>query len=130
MLTIGIDSVTLLEVRRQTIEVVTILHLDQDYTEKALIDSGAGGNFMDIETTKCLHLLWTELRRLITVRNIDGTQNNKEHIMHQTILEMTIANKCQEVSLLITGLGKKRIILGLPWLIKENLDIDWMSGTL
>ena len=43
---------------------------------------------------------------------------------------MTIANKQQEVSLLITGLGKQRIILGLPWLIKENPDIDWTSGTL
>ena len=32
MLTIGIDSVTLLEVTCQTIEVVTTLHLDQDYT--------------------------------------------------------------------------------------------------
>ena len=67
MLTIGIDLVTLLEVTRQMIEVVTILHLDQDYTEKALIDSGAGGNFIDIETMKHLHLPWTELCRLITV---------------------------------------------------------------
>ena len=130
MLTIGIDSVTLLEVTRQTIEVVTTLHLNQDYTEKALIDSGARGNFIDIKTTKRLHLPRTELRRPITVRNVDGTQNNKGHITHQTILEMTIANKRQEVSLLITGLGKQRIILGLPWLIKENPDIDWTSGTL
>ena len=97
MLTIGIDSVTLLEVTRQTIEVVTTLHLDQDYTEKALIDSGARGDFINIKTTKCLHLPWTELRQPITIRNVDGTQNNKGHITHQTILEMIIANKQQEV---------------------------------
>jgi len=49
---------------------------------------------------------------------------------HRTILETTIANKRQWISLLITGLGKRSTILGLPWLVKENPDIDWQRGTL
>ena len=32
--------------------------------------------------------------------------------------------------MLITGLGKQSIILGLPWLVKENPDINWRAGTL
>jgi hypothetical protein len=32
--------------------------------------------------------------------------------------------------LLITGLGKQKFILGLPWLVKENPDINWQSGIL
>src|SRR5258708_33950391 len=43
---------------------------------------------------------------------------------------MTIANKRQTISLLITGLGKQQIILGLSWLVSKNPDIDWQRGTL
>ena len=28
----------------------------------------------------------------------------------------------------VTGLGKKRIILGFPWLTKENPDTNWKTG--
>ena len=30
--------------------------------------------------------------------------------------------------MLVTGLGKKKIILGFPWLNDENPDIKWKSG--
>ena len=45
-------------------------------------------------------------------------------------MEITIANRRHWISLLITGLGKRSIILGLPWLVKENPDINWQAGTL
>src|SRR6266446_9933203 len=32
--------------------------------------------------------------------------------------------------LLISGLGKQKIILGLPWLRKENPDINWKTGEI
>jgi hypothetical protein len=131
-LAIGINSVTLLEVTRQTIEIKMTVHrkLENDVDELALIDSGAGGNFIDQETVTNLHLPRTELRRPINVRNVDGTENHKGLITHRTILETTIANKRQWISLLITGLGKQKFILGLPWLVKENPDINWQSGIL
>ena len=34
------------------------------------------------------------------------------------------------VTLLVTGLGKESLILGLPWLRRNNLIIDWKKGTL
>src|SRR5258708_37525485 len=51
-------------------------------------------------------------------------------ITHRTILETTIANRRQWISLLITGLGKQKIILGLSWLVKENPDINYQRRTL
>ena len=90
---IGINSITLLEVTRQTIEVKATLHLEKDANELALIDSGAGGNFIEEETVTNLQLVKTELRRPITVRNVDGTQNHHGLITHRTILEITIANR-------------------------------------
>jgi len=59
---IGINSITLLEVTRQTIEVKTTLHLEKEVDELALIDSGAGGNFIEEETVNKLQLVKTELR--------------------------------------------------------------------
>jgi hypothetical protein len=90
----------------------------------------AGGNFINEETVTKLQLPRTELRHPVTLRNVDETKNHKGLITHRTILEITIANKRQWISLLITGLGKQKIILGLPWLVKENPDIDWQHGTL
>ena len=91
----------------------------------ALIDSGAGGNFIDTETVERLQLAWIELRRPIMVRNVDGTYNANRQITHQVLLDTTIAGQRQTLSLLVTGIGRQSIILGLPWLIKENLDINY-----
>ena len=82
VLSISINSVTILEVTRQTIHIPVTLHLAQNVTEKALIDSGAGGNFIDHQTVENLQLARTELRQPITVRNVDGTQNYNRQIMH------------------------------------------------
>jgi hypothetical protein len=30
--------------------------------------------------------------------------------------------------LLVTGLGKQKVILGFPWLAQENPDINWTTG--
>jgi len=31
---------------------------------------------------------------------------------------------------MLAGLGKQRVILGLPWLRDENPHIDWKAGTV
>ena len=61
VLSISINLVTILEVTRQTIHIPVILHLIQNITEKALIDSRAGGNFIDHQTVEDLQLAQTEL---------------------------------------------------------------------
>jgi len=94
-LSIGINSVILLEVTRQTIKITITIHEKKDHTEMALIDSGAGGNFINSETARILQLPMTLLRRPIKVRNVDGTLNHNGQITHQTILEATIARKRQ-----------------------------------
>jgi hypothetical protein len=91
----------------------------------ALIDSGAGGNFIDMQTVERLQLTRIELRRPIMVRNVDGTYNTNGQITHRVLLDTTIAGQRQMLSLLVTGIGRQSIILGLPWLIKENLDINY-----
>ncbi len=41
---------------------------------------------------------------------------------------MTINGKTTPTRLLVSGLGKQKIILGFPWLNEHNPDIDWKTG--
>jgi hypothetical protein len=108
----------------------TTLHLEKERTELMLIDSGAGGNFIDHDVAKELSLETKELSKPIKVKNVDGTENTKGRITHYIRLHLTICGRTCYVRFLITGLGKNRAILGLPWLIRENPIINWKEKTL
>ena len=41
---------------------------------------------------------------------------------------MTINRRTMDIRLLVTGLGKQKIILGFPWLSQENPEINWKTG--
>jgi hypothetical protein len=131
-LTIGINSIITLEVTRQAIKIPVTLFTSNNcvITEKALIDSGAGGNFIDTHAVERLNLTQIRLSRPIVVRNVDGTQNSNGTITHRTQVDADVAGRPQCLSLLITKLGNQNLILGLPWLDKENPDINWRTGTL
>jgi hypothetical protein len=60
---------------------------------------------------------------------VDGTPNKKGTIMHYAKEEMEINRRRSKLTFLVTGLGNKSIILGLPWLQKVNPAINWKRGT-
>ena len=95
----------------------------------ALLDSGAGGKFIDQNYAKTLNLPLKTLDKLIPAINVDGTLNKKGTIKHYINLELEIFGQQQTIRLLITGLGKQKILLGFPWLQKNNLIINWQTGT-
>jgi hypothetical protein len=43
---------------------------------------------------------------------------------------LTINGQTRTHNLLVTGLGKQKIILGYPWFKQTNLDINWKECTL
>jgi hypothetical protein len=61
---------------------------------------------------------------------VDGTENQAGLITHRIDLSILIAGRKMTVRFLLTGLGRNRAILGLPWLIQENPDINWRDQTL
>jgi hypothetical protein len=69
------------------------------------------------------------LRKPITSRNIDGTKNKNGTITHTAITDITVHGKTKKTKLFVSGLGKETVILGLPWLRKENPNINWKEGT-
>ena len=94
----------------------------------ALIDSGAGGKFINRNYAEQLGLPIRNLKRAIMARNIDGTLNKTGTITSYVDLMVEIDRQIMDVQLLVTGLGNPRIILGFPWLNEYNPDINWKTG--
>ena len=104
------------EYRKETVETL------------ALIDSGAGGQFIDQNYAKNAGFKIQRLDRPLKALNVDGTENKKGKITSFVDLTVEIDGKSMDERLLVTGIGKQRIILGFPWLNKLNPDINWKTG--
>src|ERR1700678_3782020 len=78
----------------------------------ALLDTGAGGKFIDQNYVRNQKIETKELETPIEVFNVDGTPNKRGTITKYTRLNLTINGRTRTHRLLVTGLGKKKIILG------------------
>ena len=95
---------------------------------RALIDSGAGGIFIDQNFARRLDLPMKELKTPLIARNVDGTFNKRGTIRYSVTLPLLINGRTQSTLFYVTGLGHQNILLGLPWLQEMNPDIDWKKG--
>ena len=101
-----------------------------EIVEEGFLDSGAGGKFIDQHYVKTKKLEKERLLEPIKVYNVDGTLNKQGTIRYYVNMNIEIHGRKRKERLLVTGLGKHKIILGLPWLRKANPIIDWKKGTL
>jgi len=97
---------------------------------KALVDSGTGGTFIDQNFARTKGFRLQKLEHPITVYNVDGTLNKRGTIVHFVEANVKIGGRTQEIRFLVSGLGHQKIILGFPWLEKENPAINWKKATL
>ena len=96
----------------------------------ALLDSGAGGVFLDADFARKHNFPLHQIDTPMAVFNVDGTRNTKGTITHATRINLKIADRIIPTEFLITGLGKLDAILGFSWLTRENPIIDWKTGTI
>jgi len=94
----------------------------------ALIDSGAGGTFIDKKFTEQNGIALIPIEKKIQIFNADGTENNSGTIEHCIWLKIQIGKKKISTRFLVTELGKDKMILGLSWLKQYNPKIDWNTG--
>ena len=59
---------------------------------------------------------------------MDGMKNKRGVITSFVELNAQINEKQMGLCLLVTGLGKQKIILGFPWLHKYDPEINWKTG--
>ena len=98
-------------------------------TTTALIDCGATGNFIDPSLVDRL-LLPSRAIPPLQAFNVDGTTNKQGQITAATTVHCQAANFEDDLTLMIVGLGRSQIVLGMPWLIKHNPQIDWEKKTM
>ena len=115
---------------KNSLFIKTTLEGERNVETLALIDSGAGGKFIDQNFAKKEGLKMKDLENPLTVYNVDGTLNKMGTIRKFVELPLIINGRKTMEWLLVTGLGKQRIILGFPWLNEQNPVIDWKLGTV
>ena len=96
----------------------------------ALIDTGAGEQFIDYRYAQKEGMKMKNLSAPIRVFNADGTTNEHGTIRKFVLAELETGGHRHLVRLLVTGLGKEKVILGLPWLKRINAKIDFTAGTI
>src|SRR6266576_5524595 len=118
-----INGVTVMSMSRNkiTIPISQCLNLKTAET-KALIDSGAEGKFIDGSIVNWKKIV--RLKKPITVRNVDGTNNEMGKMRYKTKICYNIDKDKFEDWFYITKLGDQKVILGLPWLKEVNPIID------
>ena len=94
----------------------------------ALIDSGAGGKFINQKYAEQQKFPVQNLEKLIMPRNVDGTINKSGAITTYVNIPLTVDGRTLDTRLLVTELGNQKVILGYPWLQEHNLDINWQTG--
>ena len=95
-----------------------------------LLDTGAGGIFMNRTYAKKHNIELYKLDSPIIPRNVDGTLNQAGKITHYTWIRTNFQDTTILVRLMITNIGSQDIIFGLPWFKDYNPEIDFDTGKI
>jgi hypothetical protein len=124
---LDVYSVTMANIFQNSIS-VSINIGSSKQTVKTLIDSGAGGLFIDQNFAKNFKINY--LDEPVKAYNIDGTENKQGTINAYVNLEFKLGDRKCNKHFYVTGLGKQKVILEFPWLHKYNPIIDWKKGEI
>ena len=119
---LNIYSVLLATVKSNTLSIpVAIKDSEKEIIDiPALIDSGAGGTFIDQNYAKKVGFQIQKLKEPLIARNIDNTPNKLGKITSFIETNLTVNGRTRRLQLLLAGLGKQKVILGFPWLNKKK----------
>ena len=97
-------------------------------TVKALLDSSVTEMFMDKKIAARHRFRLQKLERLVTVRNVNKTNNSRGAITHQMEVNVYYKNHVKRMRMDVCDLGKTDVILDMPWLQAYNPEINWETG--
>jgi Retroviral aspartyl protease len=132
---LSIEHVQVAQIKKNTMTIDILISGESLGQKKivettTLLDTGAGEKFIDQNFIRNQKIETKELKYPIEVFNVDGTPNKQGAITKYTRLDLTINGQTWTHNLLVTGLGKQKIILGYPWFKQTNPDINWKECTL
>ncbi|KAL0165999.1 hypothetical protein M9458_037843, partial [Cirrhinus mrigala] len=106
---------------------VRLLIKNSIFTVKALVDSGASGNFISFNTLKDLNLPALPQEPQYRINTIRGEPLGPGRIKHRSpVCQLRIGNfHSEEISFLVLEGATVDIVLGRPWLVKHSPIVDW-----
>lgn len=117
----------------ETISISSYLRMDDlDVPVKAMVDSGATGNFVSQAFVDAMCLPATCLVNELPVRLANGLTVPCTESLSETIVGI-IGNadaRLVELDLIVVPDLKFDVVLGLPWLVQANPTINWRLGEL
>jgi len=98
------------------------------HSVKALLDSGATGNFIDKDFVRTKGISIRNISRPISVFNIDSSPNEAGQISEVVDMVLRYKTHSERMLLAVSNLGKQSMILGYTWLKNHNPEVNWQTG--
>ena len=95
---------------------------------EVLLNSGATGLVMSSEFARKQEFKLKKLKRLIYIRNMNGTLNKEGPIESTVEVNIYYQGHQERMEIDVIGGQKWSIILEMPWLAYHNPEIDWKMG--
>ena len=114
-------------------EVMVKIKLERVNTQEGIIvevllNSGATGLVMSSEFARKQEFKLKKLKRLIYIRNMNGTLNKEGPIESTVEVNIYYQGHQERMEIDVIGGQKWSIILEMPWLAYHNPEIDWKMG--
>ena len=98
------------------------------YSVKALLDSGAMGNFIDRDFIQTKDINTQSISRPIPVYNVDGSPNEAGQISEVVDVVLHYKTHSERMLLAVSSLRRQNMILSYTWLKNHNLEVNWQTG--
>ena len=94
---------------------------------EALLDSRAMGIVISSEFVRNQGFKIKKLERPMQVRNVDGTLNKEEPIENIVEVNLYYRGHVERTEIDVIGDQKWSVIIGMPWLARHNLEVNWKT---
>ena len=101
------------------------INTHEGVTVKALLDSGATGMFIDKKFVEKHGFKLDKLEKPLIVTNVDSSNNSRGRIIHEIECNVYYRGHQERMRFDVCNLGRTEVILGMPWLVAHNPEIDW-----
>jgi len=97
------------------------------HSVKALLDSGATGNFIDRDFIQTKDINTWSISHPIPVYNVDGSPNEVGQISEVVDVVLYYKTHSERTLLAISSLGRQNMILSYTWLKDHNPEVNWQT---